>query len=111
MAKNKKHIAKKQIGLIVLGVTIIVGIAAYYVLSDIYVNGSEYRKMVHTCGTKNLTVGEKLPKDPTPRYRTSSDPNYRIPFPNSHYFCTEQDAKDAGYLPLYNPDGTYNQDY
>lgn len=81
-----------------------------FILYDFYVNGSEYRKMVKQCGTKELVIGEVFPKDPQPKYTRPADPNYSVPWPNAEYFCTEQDAIDAGYIPLYDEDGMYNQD-
>lgn len=111
MVKVDKKSKKKKIILISVAVVVIAMTIGFFAINDLYVNGPEYREMVNKCGTKQLIVGESIPKDPTPRYRIPNDPNYRAPFPQSHYFCTEQDAKAAGYLPLYNPDGTYNSDY
>lgn len=92
-------------------VSLVVIVAGYFIALDFYVNGFEYRSKVDECGTDQLIVGADVPQDPTPRYRLPGEPNYRSPDAQAHYFCTEQEAKDAGYLPKYNEDGSVNEEY
>lgn len=110
MSKTNQH-KKRNTILIGIAVFFVGAVVGLLILSDLYLNGPEYRSMVKKCGTKDLIVGWKIPKDPTPRYDKPADPNYSAPSPQAHYFCTEQDARNAGYLPHYNEDGTRNWDY
>lgn len=92
-------------------ITAVAAVAGYFALVDVYVNGFEYRAKVKECGTNQLIVGADEPQDPTPRYRKPGDPGYFTPDALAHYFCTEEEARDAGYLPLFNEDGSYNEEY
>lgn len=79
-----------------------------FFLYDSYVNGGEYRTTVRKCGTNQIIYAYANPKDPRVRYVRPSDPDYSPPFPSAHYFCTEQQAIDAGYTALYDSRGNYN---
>lgn len=101
---------KKRRLLTALATVIIVFIAGILIAYAQYINFFEYLEMRQKCGTNELVTGRTYPKDSQPRYKLPTDPNYRAPAAFSHYFCTEQDAIDAGYIPLYDEDGFYNQD-
>ena len=108
-SKNKST-SKSCMWLIVLVIAVALLTLAVYFVWDSYSNGSEYRSVVKQCGTESIIYGYSNPKNPTLHYVRPTDPDYSPPFPGAHYFCTEQEAVDAGYVPLYNQDGSYNQD-
>lgn len=108
-AKNKQIPRRHIWGFVLVFLLLLVGFAMYLTW-DSYLNGGEYRSVVKQCGTERIIYGYSNPKDPTLHYVRPTDPDYSPPFPSAHYFCTEQEAVDAGYVPLYNQDGSYNQD-
>jgi len=65
------------------------------------------------CGHKPIMLTNKSGQPGTKKYIPPSNPSYSSIDPSltaSGYVCTEQQAIDAGYKPMFNPDGSFNND-
>lgn len=89
-------------------VVLSVGICLLW-LYDWYIGGSDWRAAKARCDEAGIVYGYDTPKDPTLKYVRPTDRDYSPPFSGAEYFCNEQEAIDAGYIPLYDEDGMYNQ--